>query len=177
MENKFDKDFKRQSSAVGIKRTLCIIRHRNLLALWCARKAELWGGVKRIILSRASEILFTKSGLEIAPTKNIGGGFLMIHPYNITINSRSRIGENFTIFKGATIGSIRTGKKAGTPLIGDRVTVCANAMVCGNIRIGDDVLIAANTLVNFNVPSNSIVIGNPGTIHHRDNPSAAYLIS
>lgn len=175
MENKFDKDFKRQSSAVGIKRTLCIIRHRNLLALWCARKSELKTGMLGKILSKISELLFEKSHLEVAPTRGIGGGFLMVHPYNITINSRSQIGENFTIFKGATIGSIRSGKKEGTPRIGNRVTVCANAMVCGNITIGDDVLIAANAYVNFDVPSNSVVVGNPGAIHYKNKPSTDYL--
>lgn len=32
------------------------------------------------------------------------------------------------------------------------------------MTIGDNVLIAPNAYVNFDVPSNSIVIGNPGKI-------------
>ena len=45
-----------------------------------------------------------------------------------------------------------------------------------NIEIGDDVLIAPNnSYVNVNVPSHSIVIGNPATIHHRDNATEGYV--
>ena len=45
----------------------------------------------------------------------------------------------------------------------------------GNIRIGNDVLIAANSFVNFDVPDHSIVIGNPGVVHHRNNATEGYI--
>lgn len=173
--NKFDRDFRRQSEVKGLSRLFCVLRHRNLRALFLMRSAESKKGVYRRLLLKYGEHLFEKSGIEVSPSDNIGGGLLFVHPYNITINSRSLIGEDLTIFKGATIGSIRSGKKQGTPTIGDRVTICANAMVCGKITIGDDVLIAAGAYVNFDVPSNSIVIGNPGIIHHKNNPSIDYL--
>lgn len=173
--DKFNRDFCRQSDSKGLSRFISIIRHRNILALCLLRKAETQKGVLGSIFFKRGRALFERSGIEITPTNNIGGGLLLIHPHNITINSRSIIGEDFTIFKGATIGSIRSGEKEGTPHIGNRVTVCANAMVCGNITIGDDVLIAANAFVNFDVPPNSIVIGNPGVIHHKNKPSTDYL--
>lgn len=97
-----------------------------------------------------------------------------MHPYCITINAAAQIGENFTIFKGATIGLVRSGKRAGVPKIGNRVTVCTNAMVCYGITIGDDVLIAANAFVDFDVPSNSVVIGNPAMIKHKQDASKDY---
>lgn len=173
--NKFERDFYRQGDTTGLARLISIIRHKNLLALYLLRRAEVNNGFWGSFLSKRGSSLFERSGIEIAPTNNIGGGLLLIHPYDITINSRSKIGEDFTIFKGATIGSIRSGKKEGTPLIGNRVTVCANAMVCGNITIGDDVLIAAGAYVNFDVPSNSVVVGNPGVIHHKEKPSSDYI--
>jgi len=58
------------------------------------------------------------------------------------------------------------GKK-GVPILGNNVVVCCNAFVCGGIHIGNDVLIASNSFVNFDVPSHSVVIGNPGVIHHK----------
>lgn len=67
------------------------------------------------------------------------------------------------------------GEKSGTPCIGDRVVICSNAMVCGNIVIGDDVLIAAGAFVNFDVPDNSVVVGNPGIIHHKEKPTQYYV--
>lgn len=63
----------------------------------------------------------------------------------------------------------------GSPTIGNRVFVGINATIVGNIKIGDDVLIAPNTFVNFDVPSHSVVIGNPGVIHHKENATVGYI--
>ncbi len=176
---KLDRDFKRYNvtNKSGLKRSASIFKNRMLRAIRYERKLEITKSklLKRFY-ARRSKKLFAKNGCEVS-LKNVGGGFMMVHPYDITINARAHIGADFTIFKGATIGSIRSGKKNGTPTIGDRVTVCSNAFVCGNITIGDDVLIAANAFVNFDVPSNSVVIGNPGVIHYKENPSADYLPS
>jgi serine O-acetyltransferase len=115
-----------------------------------------------------------KIGCEIG-WANIGSGLVLSHPYGITVNSGAVIGNDCTLFKGCTIGSVRSGSIAGVPKLGDRVTVCCNAMICGNVTIGNDVLIAAGAYVNFDVPDNSVVIGNPGVIHHKENPSKDYL--
>lgn len=103
-------------------------------------------------------------GLEIN-FKNVGGGIRLIHPWDITVNDNAKLGNNVTIFKGSTIGIIEHGEKRGCPNIGNNVTICANATVCGNVTIGDNVLICAGAFVNFDVPDNSMVIGNPVTIH------------
>lgn len=98
-----------------------------------------------------------------------------MHPYDITVNSNAKLGENVTLFKGATIGSIRSGNRKGLPKIGNRVVVGLNATVVGNISIGDNVFIAPNAFVNFDVPDNSVVIGNPGIIKHKENAAVDYL--
>lgn len=41
--------------------------------------------------------------------------------------------------------------------------------------MGSDVLIAAGAFVNFDVPDHSIVIGNSGVIHHKENASKYYI--
>ena len=107
-----------------------------------------------------------KSGLEMV-LDSIGEGLRLIHPYGITIISTAKIGDNLTIFKGATIGVTWSGKHIGSPVIGNNVTICANATVCGNIHIGDNSFICAGSFVNFDVPDNSLVIGNPGILHKR----------
>ena len=43
------------------------------------------------------------------------------------------------------------------------------------LHIGNNVLIAPNSYVNFDVPDNSIVIGNPGKIIHKDNATEDYI--
>ncbi len=104
---------------------------------------------------------YKKYGLEIDFSGgDIGPGIQLVHPYGITINSKTKTGKHIVIFKGVTIGSIRSGTNKGVPTIGNNVVLCANSFIVGNITIGDNVLIAANSFVNFDVPSNSIVVGN-----------------
>lgn len=54
----------------------------------------------------------------------------------------------------------KRGKRAGCPIIGNKVYIASGAVITGKIKVGNNVLIAANSFVNFDVPNNSIVIGN-----------------
>lgn len=97
------------------------------------------------------------------------------HPYCITINPDAIIGKYVSLHKGVTIGQENRGKRKGSPTIGDRVCICINATVVGNVHIGNDVVIAPNAYVNCDVPDHSIVIGNPCIIKHRDNATEGYI--
>ncbi len=118
--------------------------------------------------------LCRKHGIEIKTSTKIGDGFLMCHPYNITISPYAVIGKNVNIMKGATVG-ISGGKKPGAPVIGDCVYIGLNSTVIGGITIGDDVMIAPNTFVNEDVPSHSIVLGNPCKIIPKENATSEYI--
>ena len=125
--------------------------------------------------SRFSRRLLSSRGIEIVFNGNIGKGLVLGHGWGITVNSQAILGDECVLFKGCTIGSIRSGKRKGVPRLGNHVVVGCNAFVCGGITIGDDVLIAANAFVDFDVPSNSLVIGNPGVIHAKMNPCRDYV--
>lgn len=112
--------------------------------------------------------------LEIPNFKTIGRNLVLAHPSGITVNPQAIIGDDCVIFKNVTIGSIRSGKREGVPQIGNHCVIGAGAFVCGGIHVGDNVLIAANSFVDFDVPDNSIVIGNPGAIHHKENATKDY---
>lgn len=117
-----------------------------------------------------------KFGFQIPPETKIGRGLLIGHWGSVVINPSTIIGENFNISNGVTIGNA-AGKHAGTPIIGDNVSIGANACVVGGINIGDNVLIAPGAFVNFDVPKNCIVIGNPGQVIQRDSsPTAKYIV-
>lgn len=118
--------------------------------------------------------LCRKYGIEIKTKTKIAPGFVMIHPYNITISPAAEIGRNCNIYKGATIG-LSNGKYPGAPQIGDSVQIGINSTVIGGIKVGNDVLIAPNTLVNRDIPDHSIVIGNPCKIIHRENATEQYV--
>ena len=105
----------------------------------------------------------------------MGGGIYFGHAYNITVNSKARIGCNCNIHKGVVIGQTNRGKNKGVPTIGNEVWIGINAAIVGGITIGDDVLIAPNSFVNVDVPSHSIVFGNPCIIKHRDWATEGYI--
>lgn len=121
-------------------------------------------------------LLSRKYGIEVSNTALIGKGLYMGHPYNITIGENVVLGDNVNLHKGCTIGSIKAGKRAGSPKIGNCVFIGINAIVVGGITIGDDVVIAPNAFVNFDVPSHSVVIGNPATIHSKENATENYIL-
>ena len=118
--------------------------------------------------------LCRKFGIEIKTSTRIGPGFVMIHPYNITISPYTTLGKNVNILKGATIG-ISQGKRVGAPTIGNSVYIGINSTIIGGINIGDDVMIAPNTFVNCDIPSHSVVIGNPCKIISKDNATEQYI--
>lgn len=116
-----------------------------------------------------------RRGLEITANNQIGGGIYIGHAYNITINSKAKIGRNCNIHKGIVIGQANRGSRKGCPTIGDRVWIGINSAIVGNITIGDDVMIAPNSYVNVDIPSHSVVFGNPCVIKHRDWATEGYV--
>ena len=118
------------------------------------------GIVCRMVL-KINQILY---GFQIPHTTSIGKGLFLAHYGTIVINPNATIGENCNIAQGVTIGRVNMGSLKGSPVIGNRVWVGANAVLVGKIHIGDDVFIAPLSFVNFDVPDGCMVIGNPGKI-------------
>lgn len=121
------------------------------------------------------KLIKQRNGIEISYNTNIGKGFYIGHPYNITINEGAIIGENCNIHKGVVIGQENRGKRKGTPVIGDYVWIGINAAIVGHVHIGNDVLIAPNAYVNCDVPDHSIVFGNPCVIKHKEGATQGYI--
>lgn len=113
--------------------------------------------------------------VEISAKARIGSGLYIGHPYCITINPNTKIGNNCNIHKGVTIGQENRGDRKGAPIIGDRVWIGVNSTIVGAINIGSDVLIAPNTYINKDIPDHSVVYGNPCIIKHKDNATECYI--
>lgn len=128
---------------------------RNLVIFRLTSSKKIFGYITRFLFP-------CKDDLEIHG--EIGGGCAIYHGHG-TVITPSRIGENFSIYQGVTIGKNRTeGRNFDTQIIGNDVTIYTNAVVVGGIYIGDNVIIGAGTVVTKDVPSNSIVKGNPCVI-------------
>jgi len=117
-----------------------------------------------------------KYGFQIPISTQIGEGFYIGHFGTVVINGKAKIGNNFTITHGITIGQANRGKLKGYPTLGDKIWVGTGSVIVGNITIGSNVLIAPNSFVNFDVPDNSLVIGNPAKIIKKNNPTEGYIM-
>lgn len=107
--------------------------------------------------------MFTKGyECKIFGSTKIKGGLVCYHPFATVINAKF-IGENFQFRKGLTIGN-KNNDNTQVPIIGDDVTIGANAVIIGNIAIGNNVIIGAGAIVVKDVPSNVVVAGNPARI-------------
>ena len=90
------------------------------------------------------------------PPENIGGGLYFQHGF-ATIVAAKQIGENCSINQQVTIGY--NGKNA--PVIKDGVTICAGAIVVGNVTLGNNSIVGAGAVVTHDVDDNTIVAGVP----------------
>lgn len=136
-----------------------------------ANVGNIWGYYYKWKLERMT----LKTGIEFLGNANIGDGLIIGHWGRIVINGNAKFGDEIMLTHGVTIGRDIRGKREGAPTFGNKICIRTNSTVVGNITIGDDVLIAPNTFVNFDVPSHSVVIGNPATIHHKENATLGHI--
>lgn len=104
--------------------------------------------------------LSIKLGIQIPYDTEIGKGFSIHHYSCIVIHGKSKIGENFNIRQGVTIGDVNKR----VPVIGNNVYVGAGAKIIGDIVIGNNVIIGANSVVTKNISDNCIVAGIPAKV-------------
>jgi serine O-acetyltransferase len=175
MNIKFESDYYRMTGITAsnkLKVAANMLFKHNIRYMYLHRKYE---NRPNLLTKYMLYTLGRKYGLEISCDAHIGSGLYLGHPYNITVAEGTTIGKNVNLHKGCTIGRENRGSHAGVPTIGDRVYVGIGAVIVGGITIGDDVLIAPNSFVNFDVPSHSIVIGNPASVHPRSNATESYV--
>lgn len=104
------------------------------------------------------------TGIDIHPGATIGKRLFIDHGVGVVIGETAVIGDDVTIYQGATLGG--TGKHTGKrhPTVGDHVTISAGAKVLGPLRVGDHAKIGAGAVVLRDVPPFSTVVGVPGHV-------------
>ena len=100
-------------------------------------------------------------GIEIPPLTRIGMSFGVHHGQGIVVNNRVIIGDDCLIRQGVTLGNRSDGDPYGCPVIGNRVSIGANALVLGRVSVGDGAVIGAGAVVTHDVEPGDIVVGNP----------------
>ena len=104
------------------------------------------------------------TGVEIHPGATIGKRLFIDHGMGVVIGETTIVGDDVTLYQGATLGG--TGKETGKrhPTIGNHVTVATGAKVLGPFKVGDGAKIGAGAVVLKEVPPHATVVGIPGRV-------------
>lgn len=142
-----------------------ILFYPGLHALFFYRIAHFFYNIKLYLIARMiSNIGRFFTGIEIHPGAKIGKGLFIDHGMGVVIGETAEVGDNVTIYQGATLGG--TGKEKGKrhPTIGNNVVISSGAKVLGPFMVGDNSKIGAGSVVLKEVPADSTVVGVPGRV-------------
>ena len=173
-----------------LKSDVASIRERDPAARTDAEVLLLYPGLHAVMAHRVANKLYRQekyfaaravsqwarniTGIEIHPAATIGKGLFIDHGCAVVIGETTIIGDNCTIYQGATLGG--TGKETGKrhPTLGDNVMVGAGAKLLGNFTVGSGAKIAAGAVELKDVPENCTAVGIPAHIVRKDGekPSA-----
>jgi serine O-acetyltransferase len=153
-------------------------------AIWAHRVTHwLWTHHRYGFARWLSQVARFFTGVEIHPGATLGDRFFIDHGMGVVIGETTIVGDDVTIYQGATLGG--TGKETGKrhPTLEDCVVVGVGAAVLGNITIGRGSKVGGGAVVIDNVPPNCTVVGVPGRVvmragsrveaidlHHEDLP-------
>ena len=104
------------------------------------------------------------TGIEIHPGAKIGKRLFIDHGIGIVIGETAEIGDDCTIYHGATLGGTGKDKNKRHPTIGNNVMVGCGAKILGPITIGNNVKIGAGSIVLKTVEDNVTVVGVPAYV-------------
>lgn len=159
--------FDRDPAARSILEVL--LAYPGLQAIWLHRLAHwLWRHNLKLLGRLVSQTSRFLTGIEIHPGATIGPGFFIDHGMGVVIGETAEVGANVTLYHGVTLGGVSWQKGKRHPTIGDSVVVGAGAKVLGPITVGDHSRIGANSVVVKDTPPESVVVGVPGRVRHRD---------
>lgn len=103
------------------------------------------------------------TAIDIHPGAKIGRFFFIDHGF-VVIGETAEIGDNVTIYQGATLGGTNPFGGVGGkrhPTIGDNVIISLGAAILGPIHVGANARIGANAVVTKDVPEGATMVGIP----------------
>jgi serine O-acetyltransferase len=138
-----------------------ILSYPGFEAITIHRMAHFfWKAEVPLIPRMMSEIIHSRTGIDIHPGAEIGESFFIDHGTGVVVGETTVIGKNVKIYQGVTLGALSvrkngTGKKRH-PTIEDDVTIYANAVILGgDTVIGRGSVIGGGVWITESVPAGS----------------------
>lgn len=134
------------------------------LSEYCREKKNFSRRLLQIFLIPFKPIVEGASGSRIYAESEIGGGLLLHQACGVVIAPGSVLGENCTLFSGVCIVYKAKNQGFDSPKIGNNVRLTVGCKIIGNVIVGNNVTVGANAVVTKNVPDNAVVVGIPSQI-------------
>ena len=98
---------------------------------------------------------------EIHYTADLGAGLKILHgALGVVVSGKTVAGKNLLLTGGNCIG-VRSHLEQGDLILGNDVSLGANAVVLGPARVGDNVKIGAGAVVIDDAPDGAVLVGVP----------------
>lgn len=130
---------------------------------------HLWQSGVPLLPRMMSELIHSRTGIDIHPGANIGEEFFIDHGTGVVIGETSKIGTRVQLYQGVTLGALSTrgdgvveGKQRH-PTLEDEVTVYAAATILGGETvIGKGSTIGGNVWLTHSIePGTTVLLGAP----------------
>jgi serine O-acetyltransferase len=141
-----------------------VLLYPGVLALGLHRVAHWLFQAELYFLARfVNHVSRALTAIDIHPGARIGRHLFIDHGF-VVIGETAVIGDNVTIYQGATLGGTNpTNGEGGKrhPTIGDGVIISLGAAILGPITIGPRARIGANAVVTKDVAEGQVMVGIP----------------
>ena len=122
-----------------------------------------------LVMQLLHRVAAQRAGIELDWRTRVGAGLAITHGWGLEVNAGARIGNNVTLFHGATIGRRDRIEPDGTriseyPVIEDDVWVGPHAIIIGGVTIGRGARIAGGAFVTSDVAAHALMVGNPAVV-------------
>jgi serine O-acetyltransferase len=144
-----------------------ILSYPGFQAITLYRLAHFfWTRQVPLIPRMMSNMVHSRTGIDIHPGAGIGESFFIDHGTGVVIGETTVIGRNVKLYQGVTLGALSVKKEEGGckrhPTIEDDVTIYANAAVLGGQTvIGRGSTIGGNVWITESAPPHTIIYNRP----------------
>ena len=128
-------------------------------AHWCYIQG--WTTTARVVSSLGR--FFT--GVDIHPAAKIGRRVFIDHGMGVVIGNSVQIGDDCTIYQGATIGGTDIGKENAKLTIKNNVVIGAGAQILGGVTVGENAQIGPSAVVLKSL-GDGVSVGLPNHVIH-----------
>jgi serine O-acetyltransferase len=143
-----------------------ILAYPGVAAIAVHRLAHhLWGRDIPLLPRMISELIHSRTGIDIHPGARIGPSFFIDHGTGVVIGETTVIGTRVKIYQGVTLGALSVSSEQRDsgcqrhPTLEDDVTIYAGATILGgDTRIGRGSVIGGNVWLTHSVPENTTVV-------------------